>query len=203
VERKQARQWLNGSCHGFLRKAGVAEGQRVLDFGCGSGNYTLPAARIVGRRGVVYALDKDSNALDRLMANAESEDLFNIRRVDAADKGPIPLRSESVDGILLYDVLHGGYFPDERDRRSTLRELRRVLRKGGWVSFYPTHLKQYGLTFERVRGELRKAGFALASSGHKRTLIHDDNLIRGRVFTLRKITCGTRGPRRKSRRKAR
>jgi ubiquinone/menaquinone biosynthesis C-methylase UbiE len=203
VERKQGRQWLNGSCHHFLRKAGVAEGQQVLDFGCGSGNYTIPAARIVGRRGVVYAVDKDSKALDRLVTRAKSENLFNIRRVGVADNGDIPLRSASVDCVLLYDVLHGGYFPDESDRRSTLRELRRVLRRGGWVSFYPTHLKQYGLTFERLRKEIEEAGFALANGGHRRTLIHDDNLIRGRVFNLRKTTRRVRGARPKLGRKAR
>jgi ubiquinone/menaquinone biosynthesis C-methylase UbiE len=203
VKREQARQWLNGNCHRFLRRAGIAEGQRVLDFGCGRGNYTIPAARIVGKRGVVYALDKDPEALDRLMATAESEHLSNVRRVDVADNGHIPLRSQSVDGILLYDVLHGGYFPDERDRRSTLRELRRILRGGGWVSFYPTHLKQYGLTFERLRNELGDAGFAVADNGHTRTLIHDDNLVRGRVFDVRKTPHGALGPRRKSRRRDR
>jgi hypothetical protein len=108
-----------------------------------------------------------------------------------------------VDGILLYDVLHGGYFPDENDRRKTLTELRRVLRRDGWVSFYPTHLKQYGLTLDRLRAELTRAGFAAADNGHRRTLIHDDNLVRGRVFSLRKATREVRGSRRQSRRKAR
>ena len=203
MKRSEAKQWLECNCERFLRKAGISEGQRVLDFGCGSGNYTLPAARIIGRRGIVYAVDKDSATLDRVMAQAESEGLSNIRRVAVADNGHIPLRSESVDGILLYDVLHGGYFPDEGDRRSTLMELRRILRMRGWVSFYPTHLKQYALTFERLRGELKEAGLAVADNGHKRTLIHDDNLIRGRVFSLRKTRRGVRGSRRKLRRKAR
>ena len=30
-----------------------------MDFGCGSGNYTIPAALIVGREGKVYALNKE------------------------------------------------------------------------------------------------------------------------------------------------
>jgi ubiquinone/menaquinone biosynthesis C-methylase UbiE len=203
VKQTQAKQWLNGNCHRFLRKAGVAEGQRILDFGCGSGNYTIPAARIVGRRGAVYAVDKSPEALDRLMAGAESEGLANIRRVDVAERGHIPLRSESVDGILLHDVLHGGYFPNESDRRSTLRELYRILTGGGWVSFYPTHLRQYGLTFQRLRSELSEAGFVVADQGHRRTLIHDDNLVRGRVFSLRKTRRAPLGRRRKPTRRAR
>jgi ubiquinone/menaquinone biosynthesis C-methylase UbiE len=203
VKQTATEDWLKRNAGRLLRKVGIAEGQRVLDFGCGSGNYTIPAARIIGQRGVIYALDKEPEALDRVMAKAESEKLPNVRRMEVTHNGHIPLPAGSVDVILLYDVLHRGYFPDESDRRSTLTELRRILRRGGWVSFYPTHLRQYGLTFERVRGELKKAGFAVADSGHKRTLIHDDNLIRGRVFNLRKTTRRARGSRRKPRGKAR
>lgn len=190
-------QWLKSNCDRLLRKAGIAEGQQVLDFGCGSGNYTISAARIVGQRGVVYALDKNPEALDRLMARAASEDLCNIHRMDVAENGRIPLAAESVDAVLLYDVLHGGYFPNQSDRRSALRELYRVLRKGGWVSFYPTHLKRYGLTFRRLRSELEEAGFAVADDGHRRTLIHDDTVVRGRVFSLQKRADGASRPNRK------
>ena len=52
-----------------LEKAGIERGQIVLDFGCGSGTYTLPAARIVGSEGKVYALDKDKKALAVLAEN--------------------------------------------------------------------------------------------------------------------------------------
>jgi len=41
-----------------LRAVGVRGGLTVLDFGCGSGNYSIPAAKIVGEKGKVYTLDK-------------------------------------------------------------------------------------------------------------------------------------------------
>ena len=43
--------------HGALKDAGIQPGMSVLDFGCGLGRYSLPAARIVGKEGVVYAVD--------------------------------------------------------------------------------------------------------------------------------------------------
>jgi cyclopropane fatty-acyl-phospholipid synthase-like methyltransferase len=39
----------------LLKKVGIWPGDLVLDFGCGRGCYTIPAAGIVGKRGVVYA----------------------------------------------------------------------------------------------------------------------------------------------------
>ena len=48
----------------LLKDVGIKAGQVVLDFGCGSGTYTVPAARTVGDKGKVYALDKDSKVLN-------------------------------------------------------------------------------------------------------------------------------------------
>jgi len=64
-----------------LERIGIRRGQNVLDFGCGSGTYTIPAAKIVCEQGRVYALDKDNEVLDELMQRAESTDLKNIERM--------------------------------------------------------------------------------------------------------------------------
>ena len=32
----------------FLRKIGLRSGQKILDFGCRVGHYTIPAAQVVG-----------------------------------------------------------------------------------------------------------------------------------------------------------
>ena len=40
-----------------LREAGVTAGQTVVDYGCGPGLFTFPAADIVGAEGKVYAVD--------------------------------------------------------------------------------------------------------------------------------------------------
>jgi len=197
VKQTTTEDWLKRNADRLLRKVGIAEGQQVLDFGCGSGHYTIPAARIIGQRGVIYALDKEPEALDRLMDKAESENLSNIRRVEVTHNGRIPLPAGSVDVILLYDVLHRGYFPEQSDRRPVLSELHRVLRKDGFVSFYPTHLKRYGLTFERLRSELEEVGFTVADESHKRTVVHDNNVVRGRVFSLHKMANGASRPGRK------
>ena len=38
----------------LLKAVGIKKGQTVLDFGCGEGNYTIPAAKLVKNEGKVY-----------------------------------------------------------------------------------------------------------------------------------------------------
>ena len=97
----------------MLQEIGVRRGQIVLDFGCGSGAYTIPAAKIVDEQGRVYALDKNREALDKLMQKAESADLRNIERMDTLGEPQIELTDDSVDVVLLFDVFHSHYFPLE------------------------------------------------------------------------------------------
>ena len=175
------KRWLRGRCEGFLGEMGVGRGQFVLDFGCGEGNYAIPAARIVGRRGRVYAADKDRKKLSGLVRTARKEGLGNVVPVHAVDGRGIPLRGARIDLVLLYDVLHRGYLPEESQRAAALRGIYRTLKPGGVLSCYPTHLKKYGMTFERVLNEVRRTGFRLKGES-RRTLVHDGKAVRGRVF---------------------
>ena len=84
-----------------LERVGINRGQIVLDFGCGSGMYTIPATKIVGEQGRVYALDKDKKALDELMQKGEPTGLRNIERMDTPfiSVWPKHMESEAKDEI--------------------------------------------------------------------------------------------------------
>ena len=47
------KRWLDNHASEVLAEIGVKKSQTVLDFGCGSGTYTIPAAKIVGTDGKV------------------------------------------------------------------------------------------------------------------------------------------------------
>jgi len=177
------KRWLQNRSERLLRSAGIARGQVVLDFGCGEGTYTLPAARVVGAEGRVYAADKDRKKLAVVARTAKRDALRNVAPVHVTGGRRIPLRSGSVDRVLLYDVLHRGYFPEEQQRTDLLRCVRRVLRPEGLLSCYLTHLNKYGMTFKRQLCELRSAGFSLRGEQRK-TLLHDGTLTRGRIFSF-------------------
>ena len=186
-----AENWLHSHGEVFIRRIGVKQGQCVLDFGCRDGKYTLPASKVVGPQGCVYAVDKDAKALRTLRQNIRKMRIDNIRvsRVTCSYRLPVP--PESVDIALLYDVLHGGYFPEASQRIELLGQIYATIKPGGILSCYPTHLKGYGLTFRQIHREIRSQGFNLEAEA-RRKLVHDGNLVRGRIFLYRKsVTAST------------
>ena len=40
----------------FLRRVGIKQGGTILGFGCRVGHYTIPVAKTVGSKGIVYAM---------------------------------------------------------------------------------------------------------------------------------------------------
>jgi len=163
-----------------LQRIGIKSGQSVLDFGCGSGTYTIPVAKIVGNQGKVYALDKDKNALDSLIKKAKLGRLKNIRKMATSGELRIELPDESVDATLLFDVFHRHYFPQVEDRERLLDEIYRITKTNGFVSVWPKHMES------EVRDEIEGANFYLEKE-YLGTLIHDNKDIEtGNVINFRK-----------------
>lgn len=176
-------RWLETRAPDLLRRAGVQRGQCVLDFGCNRGNYALAAARAVGPAGMVVAVDKDQDVLKELRQAKTRQHLGNVQLVRVAPGERVPVRDASVDVALLYDVYHRGYAPEREQRDAVTRGLRRVLKPGGLLSLYATHLRQFGMTMAAVLAEFRAAGF-VPLEVHRRRLVHDGKLVRGRVMSL-------------------
>lgn len=180
-------KWLKEEGREFLRRIGIREGQIVLDFGCGSGDYAIPAAQIVGEEGVVYALDKSGSTLDKLMRKAGAEGLGNIKRMETSGRLEVDLEEESVDVVLLYDVLHHYYFPRAEDREKVLHEVHRVLKPDGFLSFYPGDPEVYHHSSElrRIEKQIEGANFHVESE-HSETFVHEGMHVRGKVLNFRK-----------------
>ena len=164
----------------LLQRIGIKTGLSVLDFGCGSGTYTIPVAKIVGKRGKVYALDKDKNALNSLIKKAKLSGLKNIRRMATSGELRIELPDESVDVSLLFDVFHHYYFPQIDDKKRLMDEIYRITKTNGFVSIWPKHMES------EIRDEIEGANFYLEKE-YFGTLIHDNKDIEtGKVINFRK-----------------
>ena len=124
------------------RAAGIAEGQKVADIGAGLGYFTIPAAIIVGRTGLVYSVEPDPARSRRIRNRVVTERLENVRvlTTGAERLGDIP--SGSVD--LAFSAFSMHHF---NDRQAGLAEIRRILREGG--SFY---------VWDRVPGIIMRHG---------------------------------------------
>jgi len=158
-----------------LERMGIRRGQAVLDFGCGSGTYTIPAAKIVGAQGRVYALDKDKGALDELTQKAGSAGLKNIERMETSGGLEIELADGSVDVVLLFDVLHSFYFPQAGDRRRLLGEIYRIMKPSAFlsISVWPNLIEP------EIEDEINNADFRLEKEASE-TLTYGNNDIETR-----------------------
>jgi len=106
---------------------GAKRGDVILDYGCGIGFNTIPAAEIVGEEGTVYALDIHPLAVKAVEKKIRKKGLKNVKTIlSGLDTG---LPDESVDVVLLYNVL-----PMVKNRPALIKELYRVLRPGGVLS---------------------------------------------------------------------
>ncbi len=114
----------------FLRELGVDTGQSVADLGSGPGFFTLPAARIVGEGGQVFAADIQGEMLTAVRSRATEAGLTNVHVVKTSD-AEIPIPAESCDFVLLFFVLH-----EIGQRAHFLHRAARLLKPGGksWCS---------------------------------------------------------------------
>ena len=112
----------------LLNSAGLKPGQKVLEVGCGPGFFTIPAAKIVGEKGRVYALDVNPVAVETVRRKIEEKGLKNVE-VMLADAGETGLPDESIDVAFLFGVIHA---LDDVD--AVMREMHRVLKAKGVLS---------------------------------------------------------------------
>jgi len=182
---RDLKNWLEKDGEDFLKAIGVKNGHVVLDFGCGEGHYSIPAAKVAGEKGRIYALDNDKQALTKLIKLIKKNNLKNIEVIKRESK--TSLENNSVDFVLCYDVIH--YL---KDRAVIYSELHRVLRPRGIFSLYPKHHKNdlplmelAQMKLEEIIREVEEAGFSLQNKLLK-SLIHDDYYNEGYILHFRK-----------------
>lgn len=152
----------------ILAEVGIEPGFSILDYGCGPGSYTIPAARLVGESGKVYALDIHPLAVQQVRKVAARNRLTNIETILSDCATALP--DEIVDIVLFYDILHGLSEPDK-----VLAELHRVLKSSGILSVNDHHLKEEQI-IARVTG---KGLFKLRRKDERVCNFH--KLVRGRM----------------------
>jgi len=118
-----------------LKKAGVKEGQVIVDLGCGIGRFVFLAARIVGPKGKVYALDIHPLHTAIVAARVAIGGHKNVT-VMHADCHATHLPDKAVDLIFINDAFHE--FAD----KITLKEAARILKTDGILAIDEHEMKE-------------------------------------------------------------
>ncbi len=144
---------------------GVGDGMKVVDFGAGSGFYTIECAKRVGPSGRVYAVEIQQDLLDKLKKSAGLIGLHNIEVIwgNIEKIGGTKLREAIADRVIISNTL----FQIAPEYRDTLAlETKRILKQGGkllvvdWEAGTPLSPK-YVVPKITAEGVFEKNGFIL------------------------------------------
>lgn len=148
-----------------IAEFGIADGMKVVDIGAGSGFYSIEAAKKVGPRGMVYAVDIQQDLLEKLKKSAGLVGVHNIEGVwgNAEKIGGTKLREAVADRTILSNVL---FQIEQQDRDNLALELKRITKPGGKLMVIDwqagTSLSPKTLVPAMVaEGIFQKAGFVL------------------------------------------
>lgn len=117
----------------FLRDAGIREGMRVVDIGCGVGDVSFAVAGIVGPAGSVLGIDLASPSLEVAETRARELGLDQVapyrrRRPDISSRQPWRRRRRAADRGL------------PAKPPAVMRHMRNWLHPGGFMAFLETDL---------------------------------------------------------------
>jgi ubiquinone/menaquinone biosynthesis C-methylase UbiE len=118
------------------------EGDFFLDLGCGAGDYAIQAARIVGNKGRVYALDRWKELVDAMSEKANAQGLQNISALESDIISLLPIKDKVIDVCLIAQVLHG--FNLSKDTKNLFEEISRVLKPHGRLAILEFTKKDVG-----------------------------------------------------------
>lgn len=116
---------LSRNLDAVLEKLGIDQGATVLDLGCGTGNLTIALLKgSLGPSGRIVAVDISEKMLE--LAKRKVADTRVSWHCAAAEQ--LPLVAGAIDHVICFSA-----WPHFQDPIAVARELRRVLRSGGYL----------------------------------------------------------------------
>ena len=141
----------------------LKEGDSILDYGCGTGSYSIAAAQLVGGSGKVYGLDIQPLSIRRLDKLASQRRLENVNTIQS--DCATGLENDTIDVVLLFDTFH-----DVDNPEGLLRELHRVLKREGILCFNDHHMKE-----DQILSQITQNDLFTLSKKHKKTSLFSKN----------------------------
>jgi ubiquinone/menaquinone biosynthesis C-methylase UbiE len=116
----------------ILKGVDNIHGQTVMEIGCGTGFFTIPASGFIGDKGSLVAMDILSESVHFVSKKVQASKLQNVRVVKG-DALNTNLEPESFDTIILFGVIPAPMLP----LIPILTEMHRVLKPEGILAIWP------------------------------------------------------------------
>jgi ubiquinone/menaquinone biosynthesis C-methylase UbiE len=158
-------------CSLMLTALDVKPGMNICDMGCGNGFYTVQLAKLVGKKGKVYAVDIQPKMLEFLKDRAAKQEIpEGVIQPILGELWDPKLPDGKLDLILLVDVYHEFSHPEQM-----LAAMRKSLAPGGKVVFVEYRGEdpevpikpEHKMTKEQIEKELSANGFQVAKEFEK------------------------------------
>jgi len=127
---------------------GVKSGDRVADIGAGSGGMTFYLSRIVGKKGRVYAYERDERFVKILKENKK---LLNAKNVIIRQEDGRNIRERDLDGAVV----------DVKEPREVLEPVRKSLKPGASLAIYLPNITQVKELLEGLEGWIKVSVFEI------------------------------------------
>ena len=134
----------------LARSAGIREGMKVIDIGCGQGTFTVCVAKLIGETGKVTAIDISDEHLDDLKDNLER---YRVRpqvtfvKADAAELSSV-FTQESFDMAVSYRLIEELKRPTQLPK--IVSSITEVVRRGGRVVMLELSTETGGIAEENL-----------------------------------------------------
>ncbi len=140
----------------------------VIDFGYGFGENLFALSKAFPN-GKIYGIDGNTACQKEVGEKIAARGIKNISVINKEVTNLQDFQNDSMDLVLLYDVLHGG---DGKGKYMLFEESHRILKCGGCLSILPVHLnnwrdhqgKKKSYTHAKIKAELAEYGFEYAGT---------------------------------------
>jgi ubiquinone/menaquinone biosynthesis C-methylase UbiE len=145
----------------IVKMLDLQPGQHVADIGSGGGYFSLRFANVVGKKGMVYAVDTNADFLEYIEKTARERGLSNLTTVLIKEDIP-PLPKNRIDLIFIRNVCHHienrpRYFKDIQKLLSPNGKIAIIDYTPGGFSF--RRIFGHYIPQERIVKELEQAGY--------------------------------------------
>lgn len=111
-----------------LIKLGLHEGDVMADIGCGIGYFTIPASKIVGDSGNIFAMDISPEMLQDVGIKIKSTTISNIEII-LTEENDLKLEDNKITFAFISAVLH-----EADEKENFLKEIKRIISPKGKIA---------------------------------------------------------------------